>query len=152
MARGGGATHIESCDSAPSPPGRSQPLSTACVGSPELHRLVSFEGLRSVKLLLKPQWTHSVFAVETEISVMTSLTTWPGTHQPRVSGAGWALGVDANGATQRQSKGQSRGTVGPQGGWAPSWFQALLLTWKALRTPSITSRNLLQVDGVSEEQ
>ena len=65
MGRGGGATHTESCDSAPSPTGRSQPLSAAWVGSPELQRLVSFEGLRSVKQLLKPQWTHSVFAVET---------------------------------------------------------------------------------------
>lgn len=69
MGRGGGATHTESCDSAPSPTGRSQPLSAAWVGSPELQRLVSFEGLRSVKQLLKPQWTHSVFAMETEVSL-----------------------------------------------------------------------------------
>ena len=114
-ARGGSATCTERRNSASSPPGRSQPLSAACLGSPELQRLVFFERLRSVNLLLKPQWTHSAFAMETEVSLMT----WPGTCQPRVSGAGLGFGSRCQGGHTALIQGTVSGHSGPSG-WVGS--------------------------------
>lgn len=121
-----------------------------CQGSPGLQRPVSFEGLMSVNMLLKPQRTRSAFALwKLRSEAGPGLTTRPGTRHPWVSGAALGFGSRCEGGHTAPIPGTVSGHSWPSG-----WVGSVSLPHPAAHVEGpacLGIMHTLQVGGVFEE-